>query len=257
MNNNKIISDFSIGQTLQNGIIILDYAGTSYIMSSSGVAEMQLYKISLNNEVYYASNAGLKSNDLRIFNKVIGNIGYRGYISISQYEKEYTMWKDMIYRCYSTNNMLYPYYGGVGVTIYPKWLCFELFVYDLISQTGYEKINNSNKVYVLDIETKQKNKPENMRMYAPDMIALKQYYSSDVYSNCEKAKGSGVYTDGNNIKITAIKKPTSINAKPYKDGSYPSSAYEQVISNPPSLPIPDNDDIGYNAVRMVAGIKYL
>lgn len=258
MINNQIIADFAIGQHLPNGIIVLDYAGTSHIINAAGVAEMQLYKISLNGEIYYASNAGLKSNDLKIFDKVIGGVGYRGYISIIRYGKEYTMWKDMIYRCCSSNNMLYPYYGGAGVTIYPKWMCFELFVYDLITQSGYEKINSTNKVYVLDIETKQKNRPENSRMYAPNMITLKQYYSSDVYSNCEKAKESGTYTDCTNIKMNNLKvqniKPI---AKPYKDGSYPLSAYEQVVTNPPSLPIPDNDDIGYNAVRMTAGVKYL
>ena len=57
----------------------------------------------------------------------------------------------------------------------------------------------------------------------------------------------------NNLKVQNIK-PI---AKPYKDGSYPLSAYEQVVTNPPSLPIPDNDDIGYNAVRMTASVKYL
>ena len=94
-------------------------------------------------------------------------------------------------------------------------------------------------------------------MYAPNMITLKQYYSSDVYSNCEKAKASGFYNNSNTININDIRKQEKLLIKPYSDGSYPLTAYEQIINNPPSLQIPDNDDIGYNVIRIITGVKYL
>ena len=130
----QVIKNFSIDQIVNiegYKVRIHNYCGTTLIRTRNGVADMQLYEVTLKNgELAYASDAGLMKNDYSIFDKIIAGIGYRGNINYSMFKTEYTMWKDMIYRCHSVNNRLYPFYGGAGITIVPRWYCFELFVYD-------------------------------------------------------------------------------------------------------------------------------
>ena len=193
-----LMRNFIIGQELTIGklkVIIMEYAGITLIRTNTGIAEMQLYKVNVNGSEAYASDSGLSSNNSAIFNRVIASIGYRGNIDINIFKTEYEMWKEMIYHCYYQSNKLYPYYGGIGITIDPRWLCFEIFLYDLINLNGYEKIKNSKCEYVIDIKSKQKNIPESSRIYAPGKISLKQYYKSDIYDNNEKAIASGMASD--------------------------------------------------------------
>lgn len=256
-----LIRNFYVGQKFSIGnfqIEIVSYAGVTLIRGKNRVAEMQLYKIKLNNEERYASDSGLIANDASIFNKVIANTGYRGNVDINMYKTEYSMWKDMLYHCCYMSNKLYPYYGGIGITVDPKWFCFELFLYDFVNVYGYDKIRNNKCTYVIDIKTKQKNIPESSRVYAPGKISIKQYYQSDVYDNTEKAKSigadqnAGLYLDS--VPANIVNNTIKYNQLP--NGDYPQKAYEAVTQNPPNLKIPDNDDLGINTIRTFNGVHY-
>lgn len=258
-----LIRNFIIGQELTIGklkIVIMEYAGITLIRTNTGIAEMQLYKINVDGLEAYASDSGLLSNNSAIFNRVIANIGYRGNIDINIFKTEYEMWKEMIYHCYYQSNKLYPYYGGIGITIDPRWLCFEIFLYDLINLNGYEKIKDSKCEYVIDIKSKQKNTPESSRIYAPGKISLKQYYKSDVYDNNEKAKASGMASDAGLYYNSSVQPMHNTERKPFfkrlSDGSYPEYAYEYTVNNPPILQSPDNDDLGINKIRTFNGVHY-
>ena len=258
----ELIKNFTIGQVINFNnyeLTIINYAGTTLYRLNGGVAEMQLYEINLNGEKLFASDAGILSNDPSIFIKIIAGVGYRGKADYQTFNKEYSIWKDMIYRIYNQNNKLYPYYGGIGITIDPRWLCFELFLYDFVNVQNYDKIQNKSS-FVIDIKSKQKNVLEEERIYGPGKIAIKQYYKSDVYINTEKAKQLGINQDaglcsGNN-KDSRSQHTTKIRYRPLANGSYSNEAYDYTIHNPPSLSIPDNDDIGYNIIRTFNGVHY-
>lgn len=60
--------------------------------------------------------------------------------------KLYSTWRGMINRCYDKANISYPLYGGKGVFVEDRWLCFEYFVEDVQSIPNWsDKIQNWNK----------------------------------------------------------------------------------------------------------------
>lgn len=60
--------------------------------------------------------------------------------------KLYSTWRGMINRCYDKTNISYPLYGGKGVFVEDRWLCFEYFVEDAQSIPNWsDKMQNWNK----------------------------------------------------------------------------------------------------------------
>lgn len=67
------------------------------------------------------------------------NIGSIGYINTREHRKEYGIWKDMIYRCYSPNDKSYKYYGEKGVKVCERWHRFDFFFADMETIHGFDK----------------------------------------------------------------------------------------------------------------------
>ena len=258
----NLISNFSIGDKIifkDNSIInIINLAGTVPCLTSNGVAEMQLYIVLYNNEEYYASNTGLKQGNPDIFKRVVANIGYRGAASYRGFEKEYTIWKNILYRCYWDNSNIYKYYGAKGITVDPKWHCFELFLYDLVNMRTYDTFKEAKRLYDIDL-SRQKKLPCSERCYAPGKVLLRPLSLTDISEALDNAKSEGVGTTSGTY-INTSQQPRNIhpvqivNYVPLANGSYSYKAYEQMLNNPPNLPIPGNDDVGYNNIRVVNGI---
>ena len=65
-------------------------------------------------------------------------------------EKLKNIWNSMISRCYNPSNDNYMYYGGKGVYVENRWLCFEYFLSDVDKIKNWEnKVSNWDK-YELD-----------------------------------------------------------------------------------------------------------
>ena len=112
-------------------------------------------------------------------------VGKIGYINTRQHFKEYKIWEDMLYRCYSPSDKSYKYYGAKGVTVCKRWHRFDQFFEDMFDLPGYDEalfrqnklrldkdiLSTNQKVYspkttmwVLDIENqKQRTLEYNMR----------------------------------------------------------------------------------------------
>ena len=73
-----------------------------------------------------------------------------GYIT----SNEFFIWKDMIVKCYNKSSKQYKNYGGVGVTVCNKWLCFENFNNDLPKLPGYYNWKNDFNNYYLNKDIK-------------------------------------------------------------------------------------------------------
>ena len=73
------------------------------------------------------------------FKPSVSEIGYLGGVSCTTYKKEYTVWVDMIRRCYDKNRKDYKWYGGIGVKVCNEWHNFSNFVQDIQSIDGYDK----------------------------------------------------------------------------------------------------------------------
>ena len=66
-------------------------------------------------------------------------IGAVGYINTRNHWKEYKIWEDMIYRCYSPKDKSYPYYGAKGVVVCERWKRFDYFYEDIQTIVGFNE----------------------------------------------------------------------------------------------------------------------
>ncbi len=82
------------------------------------------------------------------------------------YHPAYSLWRNMILRCYDKENKSYLQYGGKGVTVCNKWLCFEYFLEDLPYIDGYKYWEKNPKMYHLDKDLKQQNVEICNRIYS-------------------------------------------------------------------------------------------
>lgn len=71
-------------------------------------------------------------------------VGCLGQVKAEDHKKELYIWRAMLYRCYDKNHSSYCLYGGKGVTLCKRWLCFENFLEDipLIKGYDYKKFKN-------------------------------------------------------------------------------------------------------------------
>lgn len=85
----------------------------------------------------------------------IGSANSRAYKG-----KAYKKWDAMISRCYNKNNIEFDAYGGKGVTVCDRWLCFEYFLEDLTKIEGWNEEDFINGELQLDKDKKasQQNK---------------------------------------------------------------------------------------------------
>ena len=51
----------------------------------------------------------------------------------------YSRWRSMIKRCYEDKDKNYKSYGGRGVRVCDRWLCFENYVDDALDINGYDE----------------------------------------------------------------------------------------------------------------------
>lgn len=63
--------------------------------------------------------------------KDVYGVACKGNIPKVGNEKEYNLWRNMISRCYVERDARYNVYGGRGVTVDERWLCFENFISDI------------------------------------------------------------------------------------------------------------------------------
>lgn len=71
--------------------------------------------------------------------KSLCGIGAIGYANARSNFKEYGIWRDMIYRCYSKKDKSYKYYGGKGVEVCDRWKRFDLFLEDIPGILGFDE----------------------------------------------------------------------------------------------------------------------
>lgn len=62
----------------------------------------------------------------------------------------YALWRNMVERCHNPENPNYRHYGGKGVYVSPRWLCFENFEKDLSRLPNYEDWTLNPNRYDLD-----------------------------------------------------------------------------------------------------------
>ena len=101
------------------------------------------------------------------FPRIYG-VGYFGEPS-EQNKAMYHRWRCMLSRCYNPNNKRYKQYGGIGVRVCDRWLCYATYLNDIKTLPGYDDmIRNPQIQYCLDKDMLQKDIPHSQRVYSPE-----------------------------------------------------------------------------------------
>ena len=96
----------------------------------------------------------------------VAGIGYLGNAKSSRGDKVYSVWHNMINRCYNPKSSEYKRYGEMGVRVCDRWLCFENFKHDINNVIGYdEDLFYSNEIF-LDKDKHQIDKDLSERVYS-------------------------------------------------------------------------------------------
>lgn len=74
-----------------------------------------------------------------MYAKDVYGVGCKGDTKKVGNERQYQIWRNMLSRCYVERDEKYHVYGGVGITVAERWLCFENFVNDLPDLPNYDE----------------------------------------------------------------------------------------------------------------------
>ena len=96
----------------------------------------------------------------------VGFIGSDIKITDKKYNTYYKSWNDMLNRCYNILDEDYPYYGGIGVTVDPRWYNFTTFYHDCQLLPNYLKKEQYPEEYQLDKDLLQYYIPKDKRIYS-------------------------------------------------------------------------------------------
>lgn len=108
--------------------------------------------------------------------KTVCGIGCTGNIKTKgKYKALYSVWHDMINRCYNKNNKRYDAYRNVSVD--DRWLVFENFYADVPLIDGYNESLVSSGEFVLDKDIKQRWKDK--KVYSKDTCTWTSKYTNN------------------------------------------------------------------------------
>ncbi|AHC94213.1 hypothetical protein T548_0135 [Lactococcus phage phiL47] len=74
-----------------------------------------------------------------MYAKDVYGVGCKGDTKKVGNERQYQIWRNMLSRCYVERDEKYHVYGGAGITVAERWLCFENFVNDLPDLLNYDE----------------------------------------------------------------------------------------------------------------------
>jgi hypothetical protein len=132
------------------------------------------------------------------YNPVVFGVGYIGNSIPKDNKKEYSLWTDMLRRCYDEGCGNYKNYGALGVSVESKWHSFETFLSDIVTLNGYNKEKLHNGTICLD-----KDKMSNgVKVYGKDKCCFlsridNQQYTSAIRSiECTSPTGESTIIQG-------------------------------------------------------------
>ena len=154
------------------------------------------------------------------FARIIYGVGYLGNVpdNISS-TKAYSVWREMLRRCYSSESSKYNFYGGSGVTVDERWHRLEYFLEDLPSLPGYNEWLNGG--YELDKDTLQQGVPPHLKVYSKYTCCFipkrdNAYLAIDTKNANSTCPYRGVYESGYGTYVANA----NINGVQQKFGSY-------------------------------------
>lgn len=158
-----------------------------------------------------------------------GNLPSRG-----EYKMDYDRWIKMISRCYNPDDKDYPLYGGIGVTVDSRWLCFENYYYDIHQLDGYSNYIESPRTYQLDKDMLQKDTPKENRVYSKNTckwISRRDNIIQRALDGNYKNKYHGVYENHGYYYSTVLVNGNKINVGKFTTPEMAANAHNYYLSS--------------------------
>lgn len=132
--------DKYIGNVFSNAL------GLEYVVSSVDhvTPKHTYYRIRFLKSGYETVTTSSEINAKKIRDKLhpaVFGVGCLGYVNRANayYKREYSVWHDMLNRCYNENYPEKYLYGDAGVTVCKRWHRFDFFISDIESLPGWDR----------------------------------------------------------------------------------------------------------------------
>lgn len=133
------------------------------------------------NTVVLVKSSHFKDRSIKdVYCKNIYNVACLGNTSAtinSKMKKEYCVWRDMIRRCYDKNEINYKSYGGSGVYVCERWLCFENFEKDIFKIDGFDADKFYSGKLHIDKDIKSQSNDKHYSLETCKFIKIKENIS--------------------------------------------------------------------------------
>ncbi|MED2945534.1 hypothetical protein P4284_23420 [Bacillus swezeyi] len=118
------------------------------------------------------------------YSKSLLGVGYLGYAKRKNNEREYSVWFNMLARCYNKKSHSYKWYGERNVTVCERWKCFEYFLGDIVYIPGYEREAFLNGELELDKDIRQQHLQMQQKVYSPETCCFVKHKINAKYMEC-------------------------------------------------------------------------
>ena len=146
------------------GLVFENKLGQRYIVEEfiSSDSKNRFYEVEFLNTGYrkITTKSAIKKGAIKDqYEPSVAGIGYKGDCTIPVKSKEYSVWHNMINRCYNCNSTEYCRYGEKGVTVDSEWYNFAKFCEDLPFIEGWdEELFREGQLY---LDKDRKSDPDN------------------------------------------------------------------------------------------------
>jgi hypothetical protein len=136
-------------------------------------------------------------------------VGYVSEKNTTKDKKMYSVWSQMLSRCYNPKDKRYESYGGKGITVSKRWHDFSKFLKDVKKYKNYKKALKYRN-YTLDKDKKQLGRPTHHKVYSKDNCCFISNKENMLYRFIEEndifkaKKGKKIYYHYNQNKFASI-----------------------------------------------------
>lgn len=170
------------------------------------------------------THAALRGDVKDKYKKIIYNVACIGNPKGSNYRREYQVWHSMIARCYDINSPGYRFYGGKGVTVCERWLCFENFLEDVIYIPGYDDWLDNPGKYQLDKDKYQNGITISNKIYSLETCCFISRIENTCIMNKNKNETSNTASKYTGVSLsnegTNYRASITVDNKKYGLGTY-------------------------------------
>ena len=187
--------DKYLGKVFSNSLG-LEYRVTSVNHSTP---KKKYYNIIFLESGYQTQTTSSEINAKKVKDKLaptVFGVGCMGYVqrANSNFKREYSVWHDMLSRCYNPNYYQKQYDREAGVTVCERWLRFEFFLEDIVMLPGWDKALFDAKLIYLDKDRLSGHQ----KIYSPETciwLSAKENHPANnneyIYGRCNDYSSGG------------------------------------------------------------------